>query len=263
MLKNLVSIFDIEPKLIFRLDDIAPNMKWDYLMRAKKLFDFYNIKPIIGVIPKNEDSTLKKYPKCNFDFWNKIKELQNEGWEISMHGYEHLYTGNCKKDYCQHGGNTEFAEYSFEDQYEKINNGLKIFKENNITVTSFFAPNHTFDFNTIKACKTLGIKTIIDGYGLKPYLENDTVFFPCLFYKLFSLPVGFQTIQIHLNYFNEEEFVNFENFIKNHNNKFVNFTEVKKIANKSFLNKISRNIIKFSLIYLRKIIVLFNLIKQR
>ena len=65
------------------------------------------------------------------------------------------------------------------------------------------------------------------------------------------------------NYFNEEEFVNFENFIKNHNNKFVNFTEVKKIANKSFLNKISRNIIKFSLIYLRKIIVLFNLIKQR
>ena len=40
---------------IFRLDDIAPNMNWQMLARVRKLFNHYNVKPIIGVIPKNED----------------------------------------------------------------------------------------------------------------------------------------------------------------------------------------------------------------
>ena len=63
----------------------------------KILFDKYNIKPIIGVIPKNEDKELKSYPVCNFDFWEKIKNLKKQGWEIAMHGYEHLYDQNSKK----------------------------------------------------------------------------------------------------------------------------------------------------------------------
>ena len=30
---------------IFRLDDIAPNMKWQMMSRVKNLFNNYNIKP--------------------------------------------------------------------------------------------------------------------------------------------------------------------------------------------------------------------------
>ena len=78
--------------LILRLDDIAPNMNWKMMNKVKNLFNKYNLKPIIGVIPNNEDIELKSYPECNFKFWDEIKNLQNQGWEIAMHGYRHLYS---------------------------------------------------------------------------------------------------------------------------------------------------------------------------
>ena len=74
---------------IFRLDDIAPNMNWDMMNKVKKLFNNHNVKPILGVIPKNEDEELKKYPLCNFNFWEEIRKYKAEGWEVAMHGYEH------------------------------------------------------------------------------------------------------------------------------------------------------------------------------
>ena len=55
---------------IFRLDDIAPNMNWEMMKRVKKLFNENDVKPVLGVIPKNEDNELKKYPTCNFNFWD-------------------------------------------------------------------------------------------------------------------------------------------------------------------------------------------------
>ena len=52
MLKRLFK----KKSLIFRLDDIAPNMKWEMMNKVENLFDRYQIKPIMGVIPKNEDN---------------------------------------------------------------------------------------------------------------------------------------------------------------------------------------------------------------
>ena len=100
---------------IFRLDDITPNMNWQMLGRVKKLFNHHNVKPIIGVIPKNEDKELKSYPLCPFNFWTEIKNLKKQGWEITMHGYEHLYSKQRNKnDYMGRGGNTEFVDLPFE-----------------------------------------------------------------------------------------------------------------------------------------------------
>ena len=200
---------------ILRLDDIAPNMKWTMMTRLEKLFLKYNIKPILGVIPKNEDKELRQYPRCDFDFWSEIKKFSNYGWEIAMHGYEHLYESYCNKiDYLGHGGNTEFVGHSFDVQLQKLNLGLDIFKKQNINVKVFFAPNHTFDSNTVKACKILGFDSIIDGYGLTPYSENGIIFIPQLFYKLFVLPFGLQTIQVHLNYYSEEDYNSLERFVQ-------------------------------------------------
>ena len=36
------------------------------------LFKKYNVKPLIGVIPKNENEELKSYPKCSFNFWDEF-----------------------------------------------------------------------------------------------------------------------------------------------------------------------------------------------
>ena len=113
---------------------------------------------------------------------------------------------------------------------EKFNLNVKIFqkdifKEKKIKVKTFFAPNHTFDKNTIKACRELGINSIIDGYGIAPYYEDGMLFFPQLFYRLYVMPFGFQVIQIHLNYFTEKDFSKLEQFVKKNQKKIITFSE--------------------------------------
>ena len=76
---------------LIRFDDIAENMNWQLMDRCEKLFFKYNIKPVIGVIPNNEDDELLKYPKEKI-FGKKLKQWQLNNWEISIHGYNHLYT---------------------------------------------------------------------------------------------------------------------------------------------------------------------------
>ena len=44
--------------ILIRLDDIAENMNWDLMGRSERLFDKYKIKPVLGVIPNNEDKKL-------------------------------------------------------------------------------------------------------------------------------------------------------------------------------------------------------------
>jgi len=219
-------------------------MNWQMMFRVKELFNEYNIKPVIGVIPQNEDEELKSYPMCDFSFWDEVKNLKNEGWEIAMHGYQHLYEKDCYKDYLGHGGKTEFANVPYEKQLEKINYAKDIFEKNKIQVKSFFAPNHTFDKNTIKACKTSGINFIIDGYGIAPYHEDDVLFFPQLFYRLHLLPFGFQTLQIHLNNFNENDFLKLSKFIERNHKKIISFGEARIIFSDTLLNKTSKFLLK-------------------
>ena len=233
---------------IFRLDDIAPNMNWDMMSKVKKLFNDYNVKPILGVIPKNEDEELKKYPLCKFDFWEKMRELRNEGWEIAMHGYEHLYSIKCKKiDYLGLGGNSEFVGQPYEVQLKKLDQGLNILKQHNLDTKIFFAPNHTFDQNTINACRTLGFESFIDGYGITPYYENQILFIPQLFYKLYSLSIGIQAFQIHINYFSNKDYLKLEKFVKKNKEKIISYPQVSNLARNTTLDKFIRCFFKKTL----------------
>ena len=89
-----------------------------------------------------------------------------------------------------------------------------LFKRERLNIRSFFAPNHTYDENTFAAIKDAGIKNVIDGYGLMPYTQNGLNFFPQLFYKEILLPFGIQSTQIHLNYWNNDDFNKFEKFVE-------------------------------------------------
>ena len=185
--------------ILIRFDDIAPNMNWEIMDKCQTLLNKYNIKPLLGVIPKNEDMELLSYPKRD-NFWKIVKEWESNGWSIAMHGYRHVYDKETnKKDFFNYGGRSEFFGHSYEDQLLKLKNGIEIFKKNNIKISSFFAPNHTYDLNTFNALKKVGIYKIIDGYGLVPYKYNEIKFVPQLFYKLFILPFGIQATQLTLH----------------------------------------------------------------
>ena len=83
---------------LIRLDDIAENMNWDMMKQAADLFDKYDIRPVLGVIPNNKDHELLNYPKKNIDFWDQIRKWKDKGWEIGMHGNNHLYEKSCSKN---------------------------------------------------------------------------------------------------------------------------------------------------------------------
>ena len=99
MLSNLSNYISKNTGLLLMLDDICENMNLDHMSQLEDLFIKHKIKPILGVIQNNKDSDLLSYP-CNLKFWDKVREWQKIGWEISIHGYSHLYsTETYKKDF--------------------------------------------------------------------------------------------------------------------------------------------------------------------
>ena len=84
MLSKIKNYITENTGILIRLDDIAENMNWDLMKKSELLFEKYQIKPVLGVIPNNKDNDLLSYPKRN-DFWEKVREWRNKGWEISMH----------------------------------------------------------------------------------------------------------------------------------------------------------------------------------
>lgn len=220
--------------ILIRLDDIAENMNWPLMKKCESLFDKYNIKPLLGVVSNNKDPELLSNQK-NDKFWDQIRKWKEKNWEISMHGFTHVYDQETKKkDYFNYGGGSEFFGHSYEEQFSRINKSLEIFKKENIEVRSFFAPNHTYDLNTFSALKNNNIQNIIDGYGLMPFKRNNINFIPQLFYREILLPFGIQSTQVHLNYWNENDFQAFEKFIIKNNSKVISFDEALKKVNNNF-----------------------------
>lgn len=231
--------------LILRFDDIAENMNWETFNIIENTLKELNIKPVLGVIPLNKDPELLQY-KNDGNFWDKIRSWNNDGWEIAMHGTHHLYDKFIKTriDYLNHGGNSEFCDHSLEVQNSKIKKGIEKFRNEKIIIRCFFAPNHTFDMNTLIALKNSGIKQVLDGYGIMPYEENNITFIPQLFYKNYVLPFGIQTLQIHINYFNNIKLKKFIYFLKLNKHKIINYNDALLKINNGKIYKVLRSFTK-------------------
>mgnify|MGYP003982984877 FL=1 len=233
--------------LLIRMDDISENMNWALMDKCEKLFDKFKIKPLLGIIPINKDPELLKLPK-NDRFWERVENWKNKGWEITMHGCNHLYTQKSdKNDIFNYGGNSEFYGLDYSMQLNKIKTGLEEFKKREIKVRSFFAPNHIYDSNTLKALKDSDIKIIIDGYGLFPYYKNEILFIPQLFYKEIFLPFGIQSTQMHINEWNDEAYNNFEIFVKKNYSKILNLNNIIEVTNPNSLQNLTNYLVEKTL----------------
>ena len=248
-----MNIFKKNTGLLIRFDDIAPNMNWDLMDKCEKLFFDYQIKPVLGVIPNNEDKDLLSFP-FKKNFWDKVREWQSNKWEIAIHGYNHKYTSEThKKDFFNYGGGSEFFGYSLENQKIKLKKSLEIFNKNKVDVRCFFAPNHTYDLNTFKALSAVGISQVLDGYGLLPHSKFGIKFIPQLFYKNFILPFGIQSTQIHLNTWSLEDFNKFEIFIKKNHKKIISYDYALSRKSDSFHNTIFRHFTEIILKFFRNL----------
>lgn len=135
-------------KYIIRFDDLCPTMNWDVWNRVIEILDANQIKPIIAVVPNNQDMHLK-CRKADPAFWQKIKQYQDDGYMVAMHGYNHVYT-NHNSGLMGISANSEFATVSMAGQKEKIDLAKDVFKMHEIRIDAFVAPSHSFDRKTVK-----------------------------------------------------------------------------------------------------------------
>lgn len=238
---------------IFRLDDISWDMNYENFSRIRDLFFRYDIRPLIGVIPKNEDPALKaqvgKRHLSEEEFWKEILCLQKEhGWAVALHGYDHVYvTGD--------GGMfrinpfAEFAGLPYKQQEEKIRLGKTILEEHGIVVEAFMAPGHSLDWNTVEALKQNGIFAVTDGLTAYPKWKKDVLFIP----QVWSWPrngiCGIDTVCFHINSWKDGMFKQLEEFLQENYKKCITWADAVKQAPKSnslwkrFINRITHFLI--------------------
>ena len=140
-------------KFFIRLDDACPRMHSENWKRVLKILNTFDIKPIIAVIPDNQDESLM-YDKENEKFWNLVKDWQNQDFIIGLHGYQHNYVNN-ESGILKINNFSEFSALTLADQVEKISKAFAIFESHEIKPKVWIAPGHSFDLNTLKAIKTV------------------------------------------------------------------------------------------------------------
>ncbi len=213
-------------KYLIRLDDACPTMNHQLWGKMESLLDRFSVKPMVGVIPNNED------PKQKIDvedslFWDMVELWESKGWAIAMHGYNHVYS-------TKEGGlnplwhKSEFAGHPLDVQKEKIKRGVSIMRSHGINPKYFFAPSHTFDKNTLIALmEETDIRIISDTIARKPYKEGDFVFIPQQSGHPIRLPLGaLVTICYHPNTMNDVSFNNLEKFLEKHKQELTSFDSI-------------------------------------
>lgn len=217
-------------KYIFRLDDISWDMNYENFDRICSLFLKYDVRPIIGVIPHNEDPKLKSFCKKNISekaFWELIRKLQKDyGWAIAMHGFNHLY---CSSDsgLMKKNKRSEFAGVSYDIQNDKIERGIEIFSKQGVSIDAFMAPAHSFDKQTLKALLNNKIDVITDGIGPYPYKRDGVLFVPQIWPWPNKRLYGIDTVCFHINSWDDNLFAKLEDFLqRNVKDSFLSFQEI-------------------------------------
>ncbi|MBO6008379.1 MAG: DUF2334 domain-containing protein [Lachnospiraceae bacterium] len=166
----------VDYPILVRLEDICPTLDRKKFEIFRQFFDETGIKPLLCVIPENRDPKLVK-DNVNRDFWNFVRELKAEGYGIAMHGTYHLATGKSI-GLISGDVSTEYAGMSYDSQLKKLREGKHILAQQDLDTEIFAAPNHSYDLNTIRACKKLGINYFSDGMSRKPYMIEGVKFIP-------------------------------------------------------------------------------------
>ena len=215
-------------KYLIRLDDACPTMDAAKWQRMEDILDSYGVRPMVGVIPNNNDSK-QKIDTEDPNFWSKVNKWSNKMWVIALHGYDHCYISEeGLKGLNPLWARSEFAGVPLEKQKEKIREGMKIFRSQGIDPKYFFAPSHTYDQNTLVALKEeSNIRIISDTIATKPYKDRDFTIIPQLGGHCSEMKIsGIWTFCLNPSAMTEENFVATEKFISEHKDEFIGFYDL-------------------------------------
>jgi len=201
----------MKAKYLFRLDDASPFSNLKKWQAIEGIFQKYDIKPIVAVIPDNKDPTLMLQEK-NLNFWRVVQDWNAKGWSIAMHGYQHLFhTVLRNQSIIPYYNRSEFSGLSLKNQKIKIKKSLEIFRQNDIEPKVWIAPAHSFDYLTLKAiADETDIKIVSDGISLFPYFKSGFHFIPQQLWSIKKKTFGLWTVCLHPDNMSDEEINEFE-----------------------------------------------------
>ena len=217
-------------KYIIRLDDACENHDISKWSEIEKLLNYYSIKPVVGIVPFNNDDSLKYSEKID-NFWELVREWQSNKWLIALHGYNHICLKLKKEDeqFLPINIISEFVGLSINDQKEKFLNAIKIFKSNGVNPDIFMAPCHSFNMSTLTALRSVtNINFISDGFSFRPYRRYGMNWIPQQLWKFRSMPFGIWTICLHPNTMTSEDIKNLSECLSINFNKFIDPSEIIK-----------------------------------
>lgn len=215
-------------RYLIRIDDICPTMNWSVWSRVEKILADAGVRPLLAVVPDNQDTLLKVDPPAA-DFWDRARAWQAQGWSIGLHGYRHLY---ATQDSGLIGRNSysEFAGVPREEQRAKLRAGIEIFRSHGLTADAWIAPGHSFDATTVDLLPEIGIDTVSDGYALWPFREGDMVWVPLQLGRFFDLPVGDWTVCLHINDWTDADVAKFGAEIAAYRPRITSLNELRATA---------------------------------
>ena len=213
-------------KYLVRFDDICPTMNWRVWNRVEELLVRYEIRPILAVVPDNQDPGLRVDPPESC-FWDHARRWQARGWTIGLHGYQHrLVTQGSEIG--PPVGFSEFAGLPMEQQETKLRRALEIFARENVTADLWIAPAHSFDARTIAVLCRLELRVISDGFFLWPHTDNLGIFWiPQQLWGFRLRPTGVWTVCYHHNAWGPAALSKFEEDLKRYHRAILSFDAIR------------------------------------
>jgi predicted deacetylase len=214
-------------RYLVRFDDLCPTQNWDVWDRVEEVLLEAGVRPILAVIPDNQDESLQICAPRS-DFWDRVRAWQARGWTIGMHGFQHRYVTRDKGLYGWNG-RSEFAGLSFPEQQDKIGKSLAIFDREGVRPDVWVAPNHSFDRTTVATLRESKLRVISDGLSLYPYVDGDGMtWIPLQLWGFRPRRLGVWTVCLHPNKWTKAEVEEFSRDVRLRANQIEDVSSVLK-----------------------------------
>jgi hypothetical protein len=173
-------------------------MNWEVWSALEPVLIERELKPILAVVPDNQDEILKVHPPAN-DFWDRVRSWQARGWTIGLHGFQHRYVSrHCGMVTARR--TSEFAGIPPLEQENKLRQATDIFQTNGIKSRVWVAPGHSFDAATVSLLPKFGMDIISDGHFKFPFVCRKQMFWiPQQLSYFRPAPSGVWTVCQHIN----------------------------------------------------------------
>ncbi len=209
---------------LLRFDDLCPTVSAARWQRCRELIEEFRLKPILAIIPDNQDPDLLHSPP-DPKFWDQMRALESRGAAVGLHGYHHLCQSRARSLLGLHR-HSEFAGISAGKQRLWIHEGLRILRSQGLTPRIWVAPRHGFDRQTLGALRAEGVFLVSDGFARVPFLRGGVTWIPQQLWAPAEKPEGIWTICIHANTVHRSQIAALRTFLADHSAQCTSIQQV-------------------------------------